>query len=77
MAIGTTHLEPIFLRLPDVIEVTRLSRSQIYRMIASGEFPAPIRISKKAAAWPAEAVKAWAATKISEAAAYASCTRAT
>ncbi|MBS7690121.1 AlpA family phage regulatory protein [Pseudomonas lalucatii] len=77
MAIGTRHLEPIFLRLPDVIEVTRLSRSQIYRMIASGEFPAPIRISKKTAAWPAEAVKTWAAAKISEAATYTSCERAT
>ncbi|PHR92603.1 MAG: hypothetical protein COA69_07135 [Robiginitomaculum sp.] len=43
------------LRPKDVIEQTGLSRSTMYEMIASGDFPPFIKIGKRASAMP----KAW------------------
>lgn len=40
-----------FLRLPDVISRTGLSRSTIYKKIQEGEFPAPIKLGPRASAW--------------------------
>ena len=39
------------IRLPEVIQITSLSRTQIYRLIAAGTFPKQRRISHKVAAW--------------------------
>jgi prophage regulatory protein len=39
-----TDTPRVFARLPTVIQVTGLSRSTIYRMVASGVFPAPVRV---------------------------------
>lgn len=47
------------LRRPDVEAATGLSRSTIYDMMARGEFPRPIRIGRRAVAWPENAVIAW------------------
>lgn len=47
------------LRMPDVVRLTGLSRSSIYRMIAEGEFPAPVRLRRQAVGWKASAVQRW------------------
>ena len=47
------------LRRPAVETATGLSRSSIYEMMDKGEFPRPIRIGKRAVAWPQSAIEAW------------------
>ena len=50
------------IRLPEVIQITSLSRTQIYRLIAAGTFPKQRRISHKVAAWRQSDVAAWVAS---------------
>ena len=53
-----------FLRLPEVISVTGLSRSALYRLIAEGTFPPSIRIGGRSVAWCDEEVNAWIEERI-------------
>ncbi len=53
----------IHLRLPAVMAATGRSRSGIYDMMDKEEFPRPIRIGKRAVAWPESAVAAWLASR--------------
>lgn len=62
----TAH-EPAILtlyRLPEVRARCALSRSEIYRRIAIGEFPKPIKLGERASAWAAHEVAAWIAARI-------------
>ncbi|WP_271013923.1 helix-turn-helix transcriptional regulator, partial [Pseudomonas aeruginosa] len=56
--------QPALLRLPHVCAQVALSKSQIYRLIRAGEFPAPVRLGANSVAWPAEQVGAWVLEKI-------------
>lgn len=49
------------LRVADVTQRTRLSRTTIYRRIAKGTFPRSIRISDGITAWYESDVDAWVA----------------
>lgn len=49
------------LRLPDVTQRTKLSRTTIYRRIAKGTFPCSIRISEGLTAWYESDIDAWVA----------------
>lgn len=49
----------MLLKLPAVVRQTALSRSTIYAAIKSGDFPAPLRIGKRAVAWRVEDLDAW------------------
>lgn len=51
------------LRRPAVEAVTGLSRSTIYDMMTRGEFPRPVRIGRRAVAWPESAILAWMAER--------------
>ena len=51
-------MQPI-LRIRDVVAVTRLSRSTIYRLIQAGQFPKPIKLTERASGWRYEAVEQW------------------
>ncbi|PSJ89890.1 AlpA family transcriptional regulator [Aeromonas veronii] len=42
---------PKLMRIEEVIKVTSLSKSTIYRMILDGAFPQPIRLSTRRVAW--------------------------
>ena len=42
--------------------VTGLSRSTVYRMVAAGAFPKPVKISKGRVAWREREVLAWLAS---------------
>jgi prophage regulatory protein len=53
-------------RLPQIKARTGLSRSEIYRRIALGEFPAPIKLGRRASAWSKHEVDAWIAQRIAE-----------
>ncbi|ABY96593.1 AlpA family phage regulatory protein [Pseudomonas sp. SbB1] len=60
-------ISPLLLRLPGVCALVGLSKSQIYRLIRAGEFPAGISLGANSVAWPAEQVSAWVAEKINAA----------
>lgn len=47
------------LRLPEVIRLTSLSKSSIYRLESLGQFPARIKLSASASGWRAEQVQEW------------------
>ena len=47
------------IRLPEVIQITSLSRTQIYRLIAAGTFPKQCRLSHKVAAWKETEIEEW------------------
>ena len=51
------------LRRPDVEALTGLSRAWIYAAMQRGDFPRPLRIGKRAVAWPRSAVDAWIEAK--------------
>ncbi len=53
----------MLLRLPAVLQATRLGRSTIYRMVAENAFPAPVKLSKRAVAWRHEDVRQWCARR--------------
>ena len=47
------------LRRPKVEALTGLSRSSIYAAMLRGEFPRPVRIGRRAVAWPKAAIEDW------------------
>ena len=60
----TTH----FLRLPDVILFTGLSRSTIYDRIAAGRFPKPVQLgSQNVVGWISDEVDEWIAATVAAA----------
>ena len=54
---------PKLLTLRGVIEITLMSRSQIYALIAAGEFPRPIRVGARAVRWIEDEVIEFIATR--------------
>lgn len=48
-----------YLRRPAVEAATGLSRSSIYDMMERGEFPRPVRIGRRAVAWPEIVISDW------------------
>jgi prophage regulatory protein len=56
-----------FLRQHAVLHLTALKRSHLYQLIRIGAFPGPIRIGKRAVAWPESAVNAWISERIANA----------
>jgi len=52
------------LRLPDVEALVGLRKSSIYDAMKRGEFPLPVKLSRRAVCWPASAIEAWIAERI-------------
>jgi prophage regulatory protein len=52
------------LRLPDVINITGLSRSSIYQKISDGEFPKQISLGSKSVGWIEADIQNWIEDKI-------------
>lgn len=50
---------PAFYRMKDVIRITALSRPTLYRRIAAGRFPAPVKLGGRASGWTAQALQTW------------------
>jgi prophage regulatory protein len=53
-----------FLRLPEVLRRTGLSRTALYEQIKNKAFPKPIRIAKRSVAWTDEDVNRWCNDRI-------------
>ena len=47
------------LRRREVEELTGLSRASIYRLMRSGRFPLPVRVSATAVRWKASDITVW------------------
>ena len=52
------------LRLPDVESLTGLRKSSIYDAMRRGEFPQPVKLSRRAVCWPESRIQAWIAQRI-------------
>ena len=55
-----------FIRRPAVENRTGLSRSTIYLLMQTGQFPKPVRIGGRAVAWPEADVEAWLNARLAE-----------
>lgn len=53
----------VFLRMHAVMKITGLGRSTIYRLIASKQFPSPVRLTSHAVAWRSTDIEAWSETR--------------
>ena len=56
-------LKERYVRLVDVITLTGLSRSSVFRLEALGEFPKRRRLGPRSVAWWLPEVKAWMKTR--------------
>ena len=55
------------LRRPDVEALTGLARATIYQQMATGRFPRPVKVGKRAVAWPKSAINDWIGERKAEA----------
>ncbi|MEY2735275.1 MAG: hypothetical protein RLZ58_684 [Pseudomonadota bacterium] len=65
----TASFPEALLRLPEVSARVGLRRSALYAAVQAGTFPPPVRIGKRAVAWPESEVQAWIEDRKWEAAA--------
>ena len=54
---------PILLRLPGVVRATGLGARPVYKLIATGQFPAPLRLTSRSVAWRFAEIEAWVASR--------------
>jgi prophage regulatory protein len=47
------------LRLPEVINRTGVPRSTLYAKVAEGQFPTPIKLSRRSVGWSAAEIGSW------------------
>jgi prophage regulatory protein len=48
-----------YVRLPEVLQRSGLSRRTIYRRMAAGTFPASVQLGENAVGWPASEFERW------------------
>lgn len=64
-ATGTIEVKPVrFIRLPEVLQITGMSRSQAYRLEAAGQFPKHVKLGAAMSAWIEAEVRQWCADRI-------------
>lgn len=54
------------LRLPAVRQLTGLSRSEIYRQMGLGQFPAKVNVGQRAVGWVEHEIAAWIEARIKQ-----------
>ncbi|HEX7047026.1 MAG TPA: AlpA family transcriptional regulator [Gammaproteobacteria bacterium] len=54
------------LRLPTVRQLTGLSRSEIYRRMAQGDFPQKVSLGARAVGWPENEISDWITSRIKQ-----------
>jgi len=55
-----------FIRLPEVLRITGISRSLVYKLQAEGKFPRGVKLGAISVAWVESEVQAWCAQRIAE-----------
>lgn len=53
----------MFIRLDEVLKLTSLSRSSIYRLMSLGDFPKKYQLSERAVGWKLDEVNDWLNTR--------------
>jgi prophage regulatory protein len=48
-----------FIRIKEIMRITGLKRTAIYDGVKKGEFPAPIKLGRKASGWNLDEVEEW------------------
>ena len=56
---GTSDPPARFMRAGEVVTLTGLAKSTIYRLMSIGQFPAAVKIGPRAVRWRVEEVQAW------------------
>lgn len=51
------------LRKPELLEVTGLSSATVYRWMAEGSFPQPVRLGANSIGWRSSEVQEWIASR--------------
>ena len=51
------------LRLAEVLTITALGRSSVYRKMRDGSFPEPLKIGARAVRWRESDIEAWLAAR--------------
>ena len=65
MAKQTNTTQPVTLiRIRDVVSMTGISKSQVYRLANMGAFPKPTRLTAQSVAWVKQEVQAWIDDKV-------------
>jgi len=54
------------IKLKNVMDLTGLGRSTVYKHIASGDFPKPVPLGTRAVAWVEDEVQEWILDKIEQ-----------
>ncbi|MYG37426.1 MAG: AlpA family transcriptional regulator [Gemmatimonadetes bacterium] len=62
----STHPPTRFLRLPEVMARTGLSRSTIYVRLEEGRFPRPVSLGGRAVGWIESEIEEWMRNRIAE-----------
>jgi prophage regulatory protein len=62
-SVHTAEPPRLFARLPTVIQATGLGRSTIYRLVATGAFPAPVHLGPRAVAWRWSDLDQWSQSR--------------
>ena len=56
-------MQPLVLRLDDVMRVTGLRRSTLYKLMQEGVFPPPCRLSTRRVGWRSTDIEEWTASR--------------
>jgi prophage regulatory protein len=51
------------LRLPEVLELTGLSRSTIFRLVQTGNFPPSVKLTTRTIGWFSTDIETWIAAR--------------
>ena len=51
--------QPRYLREKDLLKVIPISKSTLWRKVASGRFPKPIKLSEKITVWKTDEIEDW------------------
>lgn len=54
-----TNESEVICKLPEVRNVTGLSKASIYRLMADGTFPRPCRLGKRSVGWKKSSINNW------------------
>jgi len=55
-----------FMRLQEVIQVTGLGRSSIYKQMAEGKFPQGVNLGARSVAWVSDEIDDWMLGRIAD-----------
>jgi prophage regulatory protein len=62
-----THDPRRFIRIKEVLSITSLSQSELYRRIKTGTFPSQVKLAPGHSVWVQSEVDSWVAERITEA----------